>query len=88
MYFIKYNNCNVLWKNGKYIKYFLYNIPVIEPDEIIILLYVNNYHFKLIYPKNNNQKNKKIYNETNQIDKSVVQNVNNKELNILKLKNE
>ena len=45
--------------NGKYIRYFLFNLPNIETEEIVILLYINNRHYNLIYPKRNDQKNKK-----------------------------
>ncbi len=45
---------------GKYHRYFLFNIPQVESEELIILLYVNNRHYDLLYPKRNDIKNKKI----------------------------
>ena len=43
-------------RNSKYTIYFLFH-----NEEIIILLYVNNNHYNLIYPKSYNMKDKKLY---------------------------
>ena len=37
-------------RNGKYTRYFLFHKEEIIDEEIIILLYVNNNHYELIYP--------------------------------------
>ena len=74
--------------NGKYIRYFLFYLPNRETEEIVILLYINNRHYNLIYPKRNDQKNKKLYSSPNQIDKSIIQKTYNKELKILKYNEE
>ena len=52
--------------NGKYKRYFLFHIPEIIPDELIILLYTGT-HYNLIYPKRNNEKNFKFYNNPKEI---------------------
>ena len=72
--------------NGKYLRYFLFNLPNIEHEEIIILLYINNRHYNLIYPKRNNQKNKKLYSSPDKIDKNKNFSYNNKRLKVLKSK--
>jgi len=72
--------------NGKYLRYFLYNLPNIEEEEIIILLYINNRHYNLIYPKRNNQKNKKLYSSPDKIDKATNVSFINKKFEILKTK--
>ena len=60
-------------RNGKYTRYFLFHKEEIIDEEIIILLYVNNNHYELIYPKFENMKDKKLYNkpEDIQIDNNL-----------------
>ena len=57
---------------GTYKKYFLFNLPEIEAEELILLLYINNNHYDLIYQKRNNQKNKKLCINLNELDKSCI----------------
>ena len=54
-------------RNGKYTRYFLFHKEEIIDEEIIILLYVNNNHYELIYPKFENMKDKKLYNKPEDI---------------------
>ena len=54
-------------RNGKYTRYFLFHNQEITAEEIIILLYVNNNHYDLIYPKLENMKDKKIYDKPEDI---------------------
>ena len=71
------------------VKYFLFNLPEIETEELILLLYVNNNHYDLISPKRNNQKNKKLYNNLIELDKSCTYKINNNnKINILKYNEE
>ena len=49
--------------NGKYKRYFLFHIPEINPEELVILLYENNNHYNIIYLKFKNAKNNIIYND-------------------------
>ena len=47
-------------RNGKHTRYFLFHNEEIIAEEIIILLYVNNNHYDLIYPKFENMKDKNL----------------------------
>ena len=42
----------------------------IETEELILLLYVNNNHYDLMYQKRNIQKNKKLYINLDELDRS------------------
>lgn len=70
-----------------YKRYFLFNIPDIESEELILLVYVNNNHYDLIYPKKDNEKIKKIYNNPNLLEKSIIVEKDKQHYNILKYKN-
>ena len=59
MYYIKLTIAVYYKSNEKYKRYFLFNLPDINAEEIIILIYINNRHYNLINPKRKDQKNKK-----------------------------
>jgi len=48
-------------KGIKYTRYFLFRNEEIIAEETVILLYENNNHYVLIYPKFENMKVKKLY---------------------------
>ena len=80
--------CVFYENNCVYKRYFLFNIPNIENEELILLLYVNHNHYDLIYPKRDNVKNKKIYNNPNMLDKSIISEKPNHHYNISKFETE
>ena len=66
-------------------RYFLFNLPDIQQEEIIILIHINIKLYNLIYPKRNNQKNKKLYSSPDKIGKNKKNFFyNNKRIEILK----
>ena len=64
----KLNICVFYENNDAFKHYFLFNIPNLENEELVLLLYVNHNHYNLIYPKRDNEKNKKIYNNPKLLD--------------------
>ena len=58
-------------RNGEYHRYFLFHIPEVNDEELIILLY-GGHHYDLIYPKRNNMKNNIIYKYPNVVNKNDI----------------
>ena len=83
---LKLTVCVFYEYNGVYKRYFLFNFPNIENEELLLLLYVNNNHYDLIYPKKDNEKNKKIYNNPNLLEKVIKFGNDEQHYNILKFK--
>ena len=84
MYYIKLTIAVYYKSNEKYKRYFLFNLPDINAEEIIILIYINNRHYNLINPKRKDRKNKKIYTPPNKTDERFIFSSINKNIKILK----
>ena len=84
----KLNICVFYENNDAFKRYFLFNIPNVENEELVLLLYVNHNHYNLIYPKRDNGKNNKIYNNPELIDKLKTSGISRRYFKISRPNNE